>query len=739
MKRIQLGSLLLAILLVLTMLAGCAGGAEKASVMATADYSGLMEGVIQVEFQVSADIPSVTVTADLIKADGSCAKSWTATADLKQGGNTVPVSVDKELVADYGDRFVLSYTMQDGEKTQFSQRVLDMELFAKLNRYLAGLSAEPVEASGIDKGYYARVTAQCLAEYQRSNDLRSATVNSLESNLQSYSRVLCSMAVLVDYGAAYDLSAWAEEYETDLFADYDAFKKLFDQMMNTGCAAAAFEYAGKDVENFSVKELAIAYCLAKEHYPEASVAAWAASLSQVVPDFSYFSHSDQATNRNGYVIGGEQLRAWLGLADQNAVNDLIDSSLGRQFSHFDENGMYRDNYGSGARELNPSLYDLTTRAQLQLVLGYGYQGEKAEKLDALLQKGGLMTLFTTSVNGELPYGGRSNQYLFNAALISANCEYEAGRYAALGDTVTAGAYKRTAHLAIASVADYLAANKHIMNYYVDSKVGTEDYGNYDKYMVTMSSFLAIAYLFADDTIAEGIAPMEAGGYVLETSEVFRSVCANAGGYSIQILTDADTHYDSVGLGRIQKEGVYSALALSMSMSKTPAYTMPAGTKADAVSLCPRWWNGNKEYCLADIISLRHELEVLREDAEAVEFVITYEGKGKFKGISALEEHYLLTAEGLTVTVTVTDPTENRIGYMVPLLVSNGDGDFAGQTEIQTTDTGFTVFLNGQTYTVTSDADLVSKDETLYGNRNGAYCVGLLEKAGNTITIKFRLD
>lgn len=46
----------------------------------------------------------------------------------------------------------------------------------------------------------------------------------------------------------------------------------------------------------------------------------------------------------------------------------------------------------------------------------------------------------------------------------------------------------------------MAANKHIMNYYTDAKVGTEDYGNYDKYMVTMSACLSIAYLFADDTI-----------------------------------------------------------------------------------------------------------------------------------------------------------------------------------------------------------------------------------------------
>ena len=41
--------------------------------------------------------------------------------------------------------------------------------------------------------------------------------------------------------------------------------------------------------------------------------------------------------------------------------------------------------------------------------------------------------------------------------------------------------------------------------------------------------------------------------------------------------------------------------------------------------------------------------------------------------------------------------------------------------------------------MTPDADSVTLDNIPYGNRNGIYHTGLLEKAGNTITLTFRLE
>ena len=608
--------------------------------------------------------------------------------------------------------------------------VLSEILKKKMNSYMSNLSGS-VTATGMTKTDYAAVIAQCLAEYDRIHPLNSVTVDGLQDKLQAYSRILSSVAVLVDYGATQDITAFATTYNTTLFADYNQFKSLFATLMQTGCEAAVC-YAGKDNLNFAVKEIVIAYYLTHEYFDEATVASWDACLTQIQPTTVFYTHADDASNRNAYLMGGEQLRLWLGLADQEAVTSLIDTSLAAQMSHFDANGMYRDNYGQ-ANEIDPILYDLTTRVQLQLVLGFGYTGEYADELDAVLTDGGMMTLFMTSANGELPYGGRSNQYLFNAALISANCEYEASRYAAAGDLKTAGAFKRNAHLAIGSISDYLAANKHVMNYYADSTVGTDSYGSYDKYMVTMSSFLSIAYLFADDTIAEAVTPAETGGYVVETSDYFNAVMATVGDYSIQILTDADDHYDSVGLGRIQKKGVYSALGLSTSCTSEPVYTTPADANLIDMSLGAVWYVDGVRFSLAQMHSLTHKLEIVSETEDRVEFVITYEG-AELVGVKAVQEHYVLTKDGLTVTTQLIGAQTGGMQYTVPLLAYNG----SAETVRTVTDTGFTVTLSGQDYQVASNAKSVSCEDTQYFNRNGEYCMGILESTDHSITVSFQL-
>lgn len=627
-------------------------------------------------------------------------------------------------------RFV-STDRQISYDAQAKTLVLSAVLQETMATYMSDLSDSAV-STGMTKADYAAIVAQCLAEYDRINPLTEVTVAGLQDELQAYSRILSSMAVLVDYGASQDITVFATDYNTTLFADYAQFKELFASMMLTGCEASV-DYAGRDNLNFAVKEIVIAYYLTHGYFDEATVAGWDAYLTQIQPDTSFYTHADDASNRNAYLMGGEQLRLWLGLGDEQAVTSLIDTSLAAQLSHFDVNGMYRDNYGD-ADEHDPILYDLTTRVQLQLVLGFGYTGEYADELDAILKNGGMMTLFMTSANAELAYGGRSNQYLFNAALISANCEYEASRYAAAGDLQTAGAFKRNAHLAIGSIADYLAANKHVMNYYADSTIGTDSYGSYDKYMVTMSSFLSIAYLFADDTIAEAVTPAETGGYVIETSGYFDAVVATVGDYSIQILTDADDHYDSMGLGRIHKKGVYSSLGLSTPCTSSPAYTTPADVALTDLSLGAVWYVDGVRYSLAQMHSLSHELQVISESADKVEFILTYEG-AELVGLQAVQEHYVLTKDGLTVTTKLIGAQTDGVQYVVPLLVSNG----GVQTEYATTEKGFTVTLDGQNYQVVSDAQSISCQNTTYANRNGEYCMGILESTGDSITVSFSLS
>jgi hypothetical protein len=273
-----------------------------------------------------------------------------------------------------------------------------------------------------------------------------------------------------------------------------------------------------------------------------------------------------------------------------------------------------------------------------------------------------------------------------------------------------------------------------MNYYADSTVGTDSYGSYDKYMVTMSSFLSIAYLFADDTIAEAVTPAETGGYVVETSDYFNAVMATVGDYSIQILTDADDHYDSVGLGRIQKKGVYSALGLSTSCTSEPVYTTPADANLIDMSLGAVWYVDGVRFSLAQMHSLTHKLEIVSETEDRVEFVITYEG-AELVGVKAVQEHYVLTKDGLTVTTQLIGAQTGGMQYTVPLLAYNG----SAETVRTVTDNGFTVTLSGQDYQVASNAESVSCEDTRYFNRNGEYCMGILESTDHSITVSFQLN
>ena len=81
------------------------------------------------------------------------------------------------------------------------------------------------------------------------------------------------------------------------------------------------------------------------------------------------------------------------------------------------------------------LYDLTTRVQFLYLLGFGYNGKYKDRLEKLLHQGADMTLKMQSAAYELPYGGRSSQYLFNEALVCSVSEYEAAYYKKEGDLV----------------------------------------------------------------------------------------------------------------------------------------------------------------------------------------------------------------------------------------------------------------------------------------------------------------
>ncbi|NOU98133.1 hypothetical protein GC093_33620 [Paenibacillus sp. LMG 31456] len=513
------------------------------------------------------------------------------------------------------------------------------------------------ESTGLTKTIYLDIMEQTLRAYNKEALERRLPPSKADKvdDIHAYARITSIIGILISQGR---LRGW---------------RSLWERMMDACCND--FHRASHDyMIDFSVKEIMLSYLAMKEQLDEPTRERWLTELRKIEPERNYFHliregrDESHLHNINVYNMVGEYLRETEGLTD---TNDYFARHWPAQLERFDGNGMYKD-------PNCPILYDLATRVQIQLVLGHGYKGEFLEALDSQLKKGALCTLFMQSAAFEHPYGGRSNQYLFNEALMAANAEYEACRYRDSGDLKTAGAFKRSARLAVQSVLRWLEKEppRHIKNMYaIESQVGTESYGYYDKYMATLGSFIYIAYLFADDQIEEQPCPAEIGGYVWETSEAFHKIFANAANYSLQIDTKADHHYDSTGLGRLHRRGVPSELGLSTPFTATPSYVLPAGTKPTSLAIGPGWKddNGNLEF-LSDLSDgLEHRVKVLAESSDRVIFELEYFGDAFTSSCASIKECYTLNKDGLVIHSELNDRLNSQdIVFRVPLLCSNGE-------------------------------------------------------------------
>ncbi len=613
-------------------------------------------------------------------------------------------------VADYNIKVFLWQNMKECSNMQQVTIPISSKEFA-----LSYLNSMPddytIEETGVNKAYYLDIMQKCLDAYTYDETINMDAAD----DIQTYGRIVCTVATLVSAGRDC------------------GYNDIFPDMMTKACDAIASNKKAQML-NFAVKEIMIAYVLMADKAEPEVKAHWDECLSAITPVEWYNYNSGSQHNINIYNLAGEWLRDYTGLYNSDSY---FTRCWPKQLEKFDVNGMYPDNYSSSPN-LNPMLYDLTTRVQMQLITGFGYDGEYRTKMDEVMENGGLSTLMTQSAAFQLPYGGRSNQYLFNEALIASCCEYEASRYKAKGNLKTAGAYKRAAHLAIQSIDRWLDAQKHIKNFYTSEKTGTESYGYYNKYMITFASFMAIGYLSTDDTIKEMPCPAEVGGYVFETTNRFNKVFANCGGYSIEIDTKSEKSYDSTGLGRIHKAGVPTELGLSMPMTASPGYTLMSGVTKDDLSIeaGAELTDGTVIYISA-YRDLAHTTEIIKQTYDEVIFKVTYSG-GSLAGCSAVEETYTINNSGVTINAKLINPTINKIHFRVPLLHTNGNNDYSSTTNITSEASKATVTMGDNSYTVETDGSIAVSDN-LYGNRNGTYYSAHITKEGSEVEVKLTLN
>ena len=351
------------------------------------------------------------------------------------------------------------------------------------------------------------------------------------------------------------------------------YKDEFRKMMDLCCReipTALGRNGGRVGNDFSVKELV--FCLLEIEkagiFDKSVTDGWRNELAKINPYETYSVIASVPPERiNNWAAFGavsEQVRKYAGIGDESS---FIENQIKSQLFSFDENGMYRD-------PNEPMVYDTVTRLQLALTLYFGFDGESKEKLEKELLKSADMTLNMQSVTGEIPFGGRSAQFLHNEACFAALCEFYADLFKKYGDLSKAGQFKSAARIALESITYWLKMKKiyHVKNYYDnDSMYGCEEYSYFDKYMVTASSMLYAGYIMADDNVDEVDCPAISENAICETSEYFHKVMCRYKDYFVEFETMADHHYDASGIGRIHKRGVPSAICLSVPFSEHPNY------------------------------------------------------------------------------------------------------------------------------------------------------------------------
>lgn len=482
-------------------------------------------------------------------------------------------------------------------------------------------------------------------------------------------------------------------------------KALFRTMMNECCQQIPIAKAknGKQVGNdFSVKEIIL--CLYEieraKLFPKEVTDGWRAELSKIVPKDTYScipAPTDPISNNWAIFSGAsEQLRCHAGLG---GIPAFVERQFAGQLRFFDANGMYKD-------PNQPMVYDGVTRLQFMVALRYGYDGPSRAFLEKQLLLSAEPTLLMQSVTGEIPFGGRSNQFLHNETFWCALCEWYAGWFKKRGDLRKAQRFRSAARRAAESL-DYWTRSKplrHVKNRFPrDTRYGCEGYGYFDKYMVTMGSWAFLGYLFADESIPDSDLPEDAAATVFTTTPDFHRAFLKAGDYIAQFDAPADGHYDGSGIGRIQRRGAPPMLALSVPFAKNPDYKLDLKNPSN-LAILPGW----------------------RRDGD---WVYSYDGKYTNLTTNAADgkahlsvdvvrrfKPYLRVACDVSnddVAITLTG--EGELALTVPVFEFDGER----KAEINEATFSVSVSLDGWTCRYETNGKVINTQQ-LYGNRHGHY-------------------
>lgn len=461
-------------------------------------------------------------------------------------------------------------------------------------------------------------------------------------------------------------------------------KDLFVRMMDIAAREFPIAHIRKGSRSgighdFSVKE--ICCCIVEVEkagiLPCGKTDEWRRSLEGMKAEEIYSVQPelgiDHASNWAVFGCASECARLMSGIGGSRAYADRY---LTDQLRWFDINGMYIDPNA-------PMVYDYVTRLQFMAALNFGYDGPAREEIERNLLKSAIPSILMQSASGEMPYGGRSNQFLHNETVIAAVFEYYASWFKAMGDIATASRFKAAAARAAESILYWTAQKpvRHIKNRYpTETSYGCEGYAYFDKYMITMASWAYLAYRFADDNIPVAAKAERASTFV--TGPEFHRCVMNAGGYTVQFDLNAQKEYDSSGLGRFQKKGASPVVALA-----SPCSTEKPNFKLDIendgpLAISPLW----------------DKFEVIKAKPGVV---VLSDGNAFWKN--------RLSRRGLKMILKGKD----KVSMTLPAFAFDGESESVIKCDEKT----LTVAFKGSICTWTTNGRIVDSGK-IYGNRNG---------------------
>lgn len=500
---------------------------------------------------------------------------------------------------------------------------------------------------------------------------------------------------------------------------------MFLEMMEFCCKSIPCVKAAND---FSVREIVCCLLEIEKNniVSKEETERWRNYLSTIEPTNCYnqFATSPTDTNVRNWALFSavsEYFRQNAGICDSIK---FIELQLKQQLQWFDENGMYRDNKHAENRYQH-IMYDLVPRGLFSLLLDQGYRGLSYDVIDATLKKAGLLTLDMQSPNGEMAFGGRSNQFLLNEAWMIVVFEYEAKRYAHQGNMELAAKFKAASARALAVTEEWLSKEpiRHVKNRFpTETKYGCEAYAYFDKYMITVASNLYAAYQICDDSI-----PFEKTfdhePCVSVTSNYFHKLFLKAGGYGLEFDLNADPLYDANGLGRIHREGAPSLICLSSPCPATPRYVVDIA-EPFAFSLSSSIYEDGEWHLGAQA---NNKYEILDTDCNNIKSFAKL--RCNFAYGKSIEESYTVDADGVSVFIK----GDGKIGFSLPAFCFDGEM----HTKIFADKHSLDVEYNGWLCRYTTSGEIIDLNK-IAANRNGHYRA-FITTAQNDLFVKIKIS